>query len=76
MRAVPVQGELRVDDPYGIVVAAACVAPSGFADHVEGCPPWVRAPLAAWLDVRGVAPRPFGYRVDGADMKPVVVTRL
>jgi 8-oxo-dGTP diphosphatase len=75
-RATAWEGELRVDDPDGIVVDAAFVDPAACADHLDGCHPWVREPLAAWLDERWIEPRPFGYRVDGADMKAVVVTRL
>jgi 8-oxo-dGTP diphosphatase len=72
------EGELRIDDPDGIVVDAAFVDPSACGDHLDSCHPWVREPLAAWLDERWVepAPRPFGYRVEGADMKTVVITRL
>ena len=78
LRVTAWEGDLRVDDPDGIVVDAAFVDPAACAGHLDGCHPWVREPLAAWLDERWVepAPRPFGYRVDGADMKTVVITRL
>ena len=63
--------------PDGIVVDAAFVDPSACAGHLDGCHPWVSEPLTAWLDERwdGEA-RPFGYRVDGEDLRTVVVTRV
>ena len=75
--AAEVTGEVVVDDPDGIVVDAAFVDPSACAGHLDGCHPWVREPLTAWLDERwdGEA-RPFGYRVDGEDLRTVVVTRV
>ena len=76
-RAVAFSGELTLDDPDGIVVDAAFVDPSACAGHLDGCHPWVSEPLTAWLDERwdGEA-RPFGYRVDGEDLRTVVVTRV
>jgi 8-oxo-dGTP diphosphatase len=77
--AVAYEGELVVDDPDGIVVDARFVALDDCALHLEQCHPWVREPLAEWLEVRwahDAARAPFGYRVDGADIASLVVTRL
>ena len=77
--AVAFDGELRVDDPDGIVVDARYVALDQCAVHLDACHPWVREPLADWLAARWShvdAPAPYGYRVDGADLASLVVTRL
>jgi 8-oxo-dGTP diphosphatase len=70
------EGELRVEDPDGIVVDAAFVDPLVCSGHLDTCHPWVREPLAQWLDERWVESRPFGYHVDGADLQSLVVTRV
>jgi 8-oxo-dGTP diphosphatase len=77
--AVSYEGELVVDDPDGIVVDAQFVALDECAGHLRQCHPWVREPLAEWLEVRwshGDPRPPFGYRVDGTDIASLVVTRL
>ena len=50
--AVAFEGELRVDDPDGIVVEAAFVPPRECDDRLASCAPWVREPLCAWLRER------------------------
>jgi 8-oxo-dGTP diphosphatase len=70
------EGELRVDDPDGIVVDARFVEVDACSDLLALGHPWVREPLAEWLVERWDAERPFGYRVDGDDMRTVTVTRL
>jgi ADP-ribose pyrophosphatase YjhB (NUDIX family) len=77
--AVAYEGELVVDDPDGIVVDACFVPVSDCAVHLAQCHPWVREPLAEWLEARWShteARAPFGYRVDGADIASLTVTRL
>jgi 8-oxo-dGTP diphosphatase len=77
--AVAYEGELVIDDPDGIVVDAQFVALDDCAGHLAQCHPWVREPLAAWLDTRWShtqVPAPFGYRVDGSDLASLIVTRL
>jgi 8-oxo-dGTP diphosphatase len=69
-------GALRVDDPDGIVVDAAYVAPGACEDRLAGCRPWVSEPLAAWLAGRWTAPRRFRYRVDGDDPRTAAVNRV
>ena len=70
------EGELRVDDPDGIVVEAGFVAVDRCAGHLDGGHRWVGEPLSAWLGERWVDGRRFGYRVDGADVATLTVTRL
>ena len=70
------EGELRVGDPDGIVVDARFVDVGACSPFLEACHPWVREPLAAWLEERWHTPRPFDYRVDGDDLASVTVTRL
>jgi 8-oxo-dGTP diphosphatase len=74
--AVAWEGALRVDDPDGIVVDARFVAPGECSPLLEAGHPWVREPLAEWLEHRWEEARPFGYRVDGNDMRTITVTRL
>ena len=74
--AVSYTGELRIDDPDGIVVDAAFVSVPDCAGRLEGCHPWVREPLTDWLDERWSRSRPYGYRVEGVLPADVVVTRL
>ena len=74
--AVAYEGELHVDDPDGIVVDARFVDPATCGSMVAGGHPWVCEPLGEWLEERWEDERPFGYRVDGDDMKTVTVTRL
>jgi 8-oxo-dGTP diphosphatase len=77
--AVAYEGELRIDDPDGIVVDAQFVALDSCTAHLDSCHRWVREPLAEWLverwAVEAVA-RTYGYRVDGAEPASVSVTRL
>jgi 8-oxo-dGTP diphosphatase len=77
--AVAYEGELRVEDPDGIVVDAAFVPLTECGPHLLDCHPWVREPLADWLDQRWEhegGPRSYGYRVEGSDIATLVVTRI
>lgn len=75
-RAASVRGELVIDDPDGIVVDARYVATHACGSHLEQAPVWVREPLHAWLAERWEAGRTFRYRVDGKDLRSLVVTAL
>jgi len=77
--AVVFDGELRVADPDGIVVDARFVSLDECEGQLAACHPWVREPLSEWLRARWShqdAPPPYGYRIDGADLATLVVTRL
>ena len=51
-RALAFEGDLHVDDPDGIVVDAAFAAADACAELPRACAPWVREPLADWLEQR------------------------
>lgn len=75
--AVTFSGDVRVDDPDGIVVEAAFVPHAECDDRLASCAPWVREPLAAWLSERwdpgtGVG---FAYEVHGATRDDMRVVR-
>jgi 8-oxo-dGTP diphosphatase len=74
--AVSFTGDVRVADPDGIVIDAAFVEPHACSDHLDGCHPWVREPLAAWLTERWIDSRAFAFHVAGADVVRAIVTRL
>ena len=75
-RAAVVTGDLVIDDPDGIVVDACYVAVDACGQHLAHAPAWVREPLHAWLAERWDGNRTFRYRVDGKDIRSLVVTAL
>lgn len=74
--AVSYAGELVVADPDGIVVDACFTPRGGCPDLLAAAPRWVREPLLDWLSSRWDAARTYTYRVDGADLGSLSVTRL
>jgi 8-oxo-dGTP pyrophosphatase MutT (NUDIX family) len=76
-RAVKFDGELRVDDPDGIVVEARFVPPHQCIDHLGSCAPWVREPLTEWLSERWEPTdrRGFHYEVSGTSRDSMRVVR-
>jgi 8-oxo-dGTP diphosphatase len=75
--AVSFEGDVRVEDPDGIVIEAAFVPPCDCADRLASCAPWVSEPLSAWLDERwdpgtGVG---FRYEVHGTSRADLRVVR-
>lgn len=74
-RAVTFDGELRLDDPDGIVVDARFVSADACGLHLNGCSPWVREPLAEWLIERWLDGRGFRYDVVGESRATMTVTR-
>ncbi|MET0728523.1 MAG: NUDIX hydrolase [Acidimicrobiales bacterium] len=74
--AVAYEGELHVDDPDGIVVAARFVDVDVCNGLVAGGHRWVREPLGDWLAERWEHQvRPYGFLVAGQDPATLVVTR-
>jgi len=69
-------GELRFDDPDGIVEGAAWVDPQQCSDHLSDGAPWVAEPVLEWLLHRWVSPRRFDYTITGSDRSSIVVTRV
>jgi 8-oxo-dGTP diphosphatase len=75
--AVEFDGELRVDDPDGIVVEARFVPPHECDEHLLSCAPWVREPLSEWLHERWQPHdrRGFDYEVSGSSRDSMRVVR-
>jgi 8-oxo-dGTP diphosphatase len=76
-RALTFEGELRVDDPDGIVVDAAFVPVTDVRSRLDECFHWVREPLAEWLLERWepTARRGFHYDVRGTSLDTLEVVR-
>jgi hypothetical protein len=45
------------------------------AEYLEGCHPWVREPLGAWLTERWEAGRHYRYRLDGTTPESLNVVK-
>lgn len=74
--ALRFQGELRIEDPDGIVVDARFVCVADCGGHLAGGHPWVAEPLSEWLDERWEGTRTYDYRVEGTELPSLVVTRV
>ena len=60
-RAIAYEGEVRVEDPDGIVVEAEFMAPErGLALLADGAR-WIHEPLADWIDERWGPSEARGY---------------
>lgn len=70
------EGELRLEDPDGIVVDARFVAVEQCHGHLEAAHQWVREPLGEWLTERWEGSRSFGYHIVGSDLTCLEITRL
>ncbi len=70
------EGELKLEDPDGIVVEARFVDPDDCALHLDGTHRWVREPLSDWLVERWEGSRNYGYRIDGSDQATLEIIRL
>lgn len=69
-------GELRVEDPDGIVEEACWVSPGACAGHLEGGSRWVAEPVVEWVSEPWHGLRQFAYHVAGVDRASMVVTRV
>ena len=74
--AIDYEGDLRLDDPDGIVVEARFVALDDCPGHLEAAQQWVWEPLGEWLRVRFAGPRRFGYQIVGTDAQALEITRV
>lgn len=77
------RGELRIDDPDGIVVDSAWVDPTACGDHLATCRRWVSEPLLRWINATGAGARArdwdgeqFRYHLAGRDPTTAVLSRL
>ncbi|HUS61870.1 MAG TPA: NUDIX hydrolase [Acidimicrobiales bacterium] len=75
-QAVSFEGDVRLDDPDGVVVDAAWVDPERCPALLEQAYQFVREPFSQWLTDRWTEPRSFRYRVDGASRAELSVIRL
>jgi 8-oxo-dGTP diphosphatase len=76
-RALAFQGDLVVDDPDGIVVEATFAAADACSEFLALCAPWVREPLADWIEQRWGPDdaREYAYDVFGASRDDLRVVR-
>jgi 8-oxo-dGTP pyrophosphatase MutT (NUDIX family) len=63
-RALAFEGDLRVDDPDGIVIDAAFLPVDEVHARLEACFHWVREPLTEWLGERWAPSDRRGFRYD------------
>jgi 8-oxo-dGTP diphosphatase len=75
-RAVRWTGTVVVEDPDGIVVDARFVPLDACDRYLEGCHPWVREPLGAWLVERWEKRRHYRYRLDGDTPGSITVVKV
>jgi 8-oxo-dGTP diphosphatase len=75
-RAVAWHGELRFDDPDGIVETALWVPHNECAAHLEGVAPWVAEPVIEWIGNRWESSQRFSYRIEGLGRDDLRVTRM
>jgi 8-oxo-dGTP diphosphatase len=75
-RAVAYTGELRVDDPDGIVVDARFVPVDECSAVLASTWQLVHEPIGEWVAERWVEERRYRYRVDGDVRASMVITRL
>lgn len=77
-RALAFDGELRVDDPDGIVVDAAFVPRVDCADRLGKGLQWVREPLTDWLAEPWVpaTARGYHYGVTGRTLREIEVVSV
>ncbi len=62
-RALSYSGDLRIDDPDGIVIEALFVQREQLPGQVVDSPPWVAEPLLAWSDGVNADGHMFRYRL-------------
>jgi hypothetical protein len=76
-RAVEYEGELRIDDPDGIVVEAEFLSTQVCVERLSAGARWVHEPLGEWLSERWgpAAARGYRYAVHGTSLEEFSVRR-
>ncbi len=74
--AIGFTGEIRLEDPDGIVIDAEFVPPTAAIERMHNAPRWVAEPFGAYLSQGVDDGRRFGYRVDGPSRHERTVTRV
>jgi 8-oxo-dGTP diphosphatase len=69
------EGDLRLDDPDGIVVDAAFVPFDECNARLADCHPWVREPLCEWLTDRWSERRGYSYELRGDTIATIEIVR-
>lgn len=77
-RATGFEGEVRVDDPDGIVVEVDFVAHADVPTRLAGGARWIHEPMSEWLEHRwgADAPRGYEYEVRGVVRGELEVRRV
>lgn len=75
-RAISYSGELRIDDPDGIVIDAKYVARQAVYGQVADSPPWVAEPLVEWCEQASRVGQSYRYRLMVGDEGERQVLRL
>lgn len=74
--AVSYEGDLRIEDPDGIVESARFVAHAECGVLLDDAPRWVREPVGDWIAAPWTDSRTYRYRVDGTTDRGLTVARL
>ena len=69
-------GDLRFDDPDGIVHDGRFVDANSAGPYLETGPAWIREPLEAWFATPWDTPVTFRYRAHGATVAAMRAERL
>ena len=75
-RALTFEGDMRLDDPDGIVVDARFASVDECHVHLADARRWVKEPLLSWLVDPWDGHRSFDYRIDGTDVGNIEVIAL
>ena len=73
--AAEYHGELTIDDPDGIVVAAEFVDVESCVHRLLPGPRWVGEPLGEWLGERWPGSRSYRYDITGDDPRTIEIAR-
>ena len=74
--AASFEGELRVEDPDGIVVDARFLDAAGVDDRLADSPRWVAEPTRDWMSAPWDEPIHFGYRALGTSPRSLRTERF
>ncbi len=74
--AATISGEVRLDDPDGIVEEVRHVSAAEAAALLVHSPPWVAVPVSQWLDGTPLPSGPFRFRVHGVDRANTNIERV
>lgn len=69
-------GELVLNDPDQIVVAAEFADIDRCQTYLDDARRWVKEPLFDWIEERWAESRLYRYRIDGEDARGIQVTRI